>query len=135
VVAAALLSLLLGPGGCSDGGNDPAAPAGDPGVTAVSYAAEVQPIWDANCLGCHGAGGSGGLDLRAAVGRAALVNVAATGYPGARVVPGDPHLSVLYRKIEGDPATGTRMPFGGAALSAGERLLIHDWIEQGALNN
>jgi hypothetical protein len=135
VAAASLLSLLLGLAGCSDGGNDPAVPVDDPGGTAVSYATDVQPIWDANCLGCHSAGGSGGLDLRAAVGRAALVNAAATGYSGSRVVPGAPHTSVLYQKIEGDPATGARMPFGGAALSAGERSLIHDWIEQGALDN
>ena len=54
---------------------------------------------------------------------------------GRARAPGDPHVSVLYQKLEGDPATGARMPFGGEALPPAQRLLIHDWIEQGAHNN
>lgn len=128
-VALALLALA----GCSDEGAEPVAP--DPEPAVVSFAAEIQPIFDANCVGCHGAGGSGGLDLRASATPGSLVNVAASGYAGSRVVPGDPHVSVLYLKVEGDASTGARMPFGGAALSPAQRTLIHDWIEQGALDN
>jgi len=83
----------------------------------------------------HAAGGSGGLDLRSATSYTLLVNTASTGYAGVRVLPGDPHVSVLYQKLEGDPATGAGMPFGGDALPPAQRLLIHDWIEQGAHNN
>lgn len=129
LAAIALLSLA----GCSDDGADPAVP--DPEPTVVSFAADIQPIFDANCLDCHGAAANGGLDLRAAATPGSLVNVASVGYAGTRVVPGDPHTSVLYLKVEGDASTGARMPFGRAALAPALRLLIHDWIEQGALDN
>ena len=127
--------LLIGLAGCSDQGS-PVDPDDHPppGSVPVSYAADVQPIWSANCVGCHGAGGEGGLDLRASAGTAAIVSVTATSYTGLRVVPGDPHSSVLYLKLEGDPRTGNRMPFGGA-LSADELAIIHNWIAEGAANN
>ena len=132
-----LLALLIAValGGCTDQGESVLTPPPDDQTPVVSFATDIQPIFDANCVGCHGAGGSGGLDLRASGSRAALVNVAAAGYAGLRVAPGDPLASVLYRKLEGDPATGARMPFGGAALTPAQRQLVHDWIEQGALDN
>jgi mono/diheme cytochrome c family protein len=133
--ALAAVLALLALSGCSDEGAEPMAPDPDPEPVVVSFAADIQPIFDANCVGCHGAGGSGGLDLRASATPGSLVNVAASGYAGSRVVPGDPHVSVLYLKIEGDASTGARMPFGGAALSPALRTLIHDWIEQGAPDN
>ena len=129
-----LLLVLLGLAGCSDEGTAPTGPPDDNGTTAPAYAADVQPIWNANCTGCHGAGGNGGLDLRASAGPAALVNVAASSYAGSRVVPGDPQSSVLYLKLEGDPSAGQRMPQGGA-LSTAELTIIHDWIVAGALDN
>jgi len=132
-LAPALL-LLLALAGCSDDGSAPNGP-DEPEPVAVSFAADVQPIFDARCVGCHGAGGNGGLDLRASATPGSLVNVAAAGYTGLRVAPGDPAASVLYLKVEGDPSTGPRMPFGGAALSAADRALIRDWIAQGAQDN
>jgi mono/diheme cytochrome c family protein len=130
----AAVFALLALAGCSDDGSAPNAP-NDPDPVAVSFAADIQPIFDGNCLGCHGAATSGGLDLRAAATPGSLVNAAATGYPGSRVVPGSPLTSVLYLKVQGDASTGDRMPLGGAALSAAQRALIRDWIEQGALDN
>lgn len=131
------LALLLGAAGCADHGVGTLEPAPDDDGHAhtVSFATDIQPIFDANCLGCHGAGASSGLDLRVATSYTLLVNAASTSYAGVRVVPGDPHVSVLYQKLEGDPATGARMPFGGEALPPAQRVLIHDWIEQGAHNN
>jgi len=133
IIKAGLLLALAGLTGCSDEGDVTMAPPDDP-APAVSYAADVQPIWNSHCIGCHGAGGNAGLDLRASAGPAALVNVAATGYAGSRVVPGDPDASVLTRKLQGDPTTGDRMPLGGA-LSAGQIETIRSWIAAGALNN
>ena len=62
--------MLLIIGGCSDSGNpvttEPPA-VDDCGVTdgdnssCVNYSTEIQPIFDANCTGCHG--GAGGLVL------------------------------------------------------------------------
>ena len=134
---ASALALLLGAVGCADHGVGTLEPAPDDDGHAhtVSFATDIQPIFDANCIGCHGAGASAGLDLRAATSYTLLVNAASSGYTGARVVPGDPHVSVLYQKLEGDPATGARMPFGGDALPPAQQLLIHDWLEQGAQNN
>lgn len=69
---------------------------------------------------------------------------------GMRVVPGRPDLSVMYQKLLPSPPCGVQMPadmtgystngtsdlkFSGSALSDAELQLIHDWIQQGALNN
>ncbi|MBM4130746.1 hypothetical protein FJ250_06925 [bacterium] len=133
VLLAATLALLA-LAGCSDHGSAPNG-SPDPDPATVSFAAEIQPIFDTNCVGCHGDGGSAGLDLRATATPGSLVNVAATGHTGLRVTPGNAAASVLYLKVEGDPSTGARMPFGGAALSVTQRGLIRDWIAQGALDN
>ena len=53
LATAMALVALLALGGCSDGGADPTAPAPDPEPTVVSFAADIQPIFDDNCLGCH----------------------------------------------------------------------------------
>ena len=134
VGGALLLACLLALAGCSDSGDPTGAPPLDTPATAT-YAADVQPIWDAHCTSCHGAVANAGMDLRASAGTAMLVNVAATGYAGTRVVPGSPSTSVLYLKLQGDPSTGARMPFGGAALSAAELEKVRLWIAGGALDN
>lgn len=69
---------------------------------------------------------------------------------GMRVVPWEPDHSVMYQKLTPSPPCGTQMPadstrfftngtselkFSGAALSADELGLIHDWIQEGALDN
>ncbi len=129
-----ILAFVLALAGCSDSGDPISAPP-DNNPPTVSYAADVQPIWNAHCTGCHGAVANAGMDLRASAGTAMLVNVAATGYAGTRVVPGSPSTSVLYLKLQGDASTGARMPLGGAALSAGELENVRLWIAGGALND
>jgi len=117
--------------GCSDHG-DPLVPEDTvPQPDPVSFATEVQPIFDASCVGCHGAGGNGGLDLRAGSSRANLVGVPATGGGGDRVVAGDSAASVLYQKLTG---VGGLMPPTGA-LPAAEVDLVATWIDEGALDN
>ncbi|MDX2473162.1 MAG: hypothetical protein QNL91_05590, partial [Candidatus Krumholzibacteria bacterium] len=97
--------------------------------------ADLQPIIDARCISCHGAGGFGGLDLSANVAWANLLGVESMGYsPRQRVVTGNPEESVLYLKITGDPSVGGRMPQGGT-LDADMIELFRVWIAQGALNN
>ena len=128
---AGLALLVLVAGGCSDRGSDPVAPGGG-GPVPVSYAAEVQPIWNAACTGCHG--GIAGLDL-AAPGQPRR--------PGGRGVhqlgrdaggAGDPAASILYRKISGDSGVGDRMPQGGA-LGTDDIETVRRWIAEGALDN
>lgn len=134
VGGALVLALLLALAGCSDSGDPTGAPPLDNPPT-VSYAADVQPIWNAHCTTCHGAVANAGMDLRASAGTAMLVNVASTTYGGSRVVPGSPSTSVLYLKLQGDASTGDRMPLGEAALSAAELEKVRLWIAGGALND
>ncbi len=135
VVGGALaLACLLALAGCSDSGDPTGAPPINMPPTAT-YAADVQPIWDAHCTSCHGAAANAGMDLRSTAGTAMLVGVASATYGGSRVVPGDPAASVLYLKLQGDVSTGDRMPLGGAALSAGELEKVRLWIAGGALND
>jgi mono/diheme cytochrome c family protein len=118
--------------GCSDRGEDPMAPAG--GADPVSFAADVQPIFNSNCIGCHGENGNGGQDLRAASSYANLVGVDASGYVGKRVVAGSPDLSVLFLKMTGAPGAGSVMPPAGS-LPTGMTDLVRQWIAEGALEN
>ena len=98
----------------------------------VSFANDIQPVFDQNCVSCHPA--SGNLDLTAGNSYANLVNVNASGYSGKRVVPGDSEQSILFKKIDGSSAYGSNMPLGGS-LSQMEINLIKKWIDEGALNN
>jgi len=127
--ASGILVLLLA--GCSDHGTAPPPDDGG-GAGPVSYAADVQPIWNANCVVCHGV--NGGLDLGAPGSRANLVGVASTSWGGVRVVAGDPGSSVLYRKLTGDGGVGDRMPQGGA-LDPGDIETVRRWIAEGAGDN
>jgi len=98
----------------------------------ISFANDVQPIFDQSCKSCHPS--SGNLDLTAANSYNQLVNVNASGYSAKRVVPGDPDNSVLYKKIDGSGAYGSNMPLGGN-LSAAQINTIKQWITEGAQNN
>ena len=98
----------------------------------ISFANDVQPIFDQSCTSCHP--GSGNLDLTAANSYNQLVNVNASGYSAKRVVPGDAANSVLYKKIDGSGAYGSNMPLGGN-LSTAQINIIKQWIVEGAKNN
>jgi hypothetical protein len=119
--------------GCSDHGTDPTKnDTVDPAT--VSFAADLQPVFDLNCGTCHAAGGNGGLDLRQGVAWGNLVGAAAVGYAQQRVVPGRPDLSLLYLKLSGSVGVGDRMPLGGA-LPANELENVRIWIVEGARDN
>jgi ankyrin repeat protein len=93
----------------------------------VDFARDVQPIFRANCYGCHNAGLQSGnfrLDRR----RDSMPN--RVGANGARIVPGDSASSRLYRRVSGSEA-GLQMPPTGA-LRAEEIRTIKTWIDQGA---
>ncbi len=106
-------------------------------VATPSYASDVQPIWTAQCVGCHGASNpDGGLTLVDGSSRAALVNqpMVKSCSDVTRVVPGAPSSSGLIDRLTGT-SCGTRMPEGGSALSASDLVLIQSWILRGALDN
>lgn len=121
-------------GACSDEG-DPVAPGGEAPPDSVSYSADVQPIFNARCTGCHGAGGSGGLDLRSPQSYDNLVDAESPNYRAPRVEPGDPAASVLFDKISGGGVFGDRMPLGQDPLATSQIETIRRWIEQNAPRN
>ncbi len=95
---------------------------------AVDFDAEIQPIFTASCVGCHG--NSGGLSLASGSAEANLVDVVSTNYaPALRVASGDPAASVLYNKVAGTGVHGQIMPVGGT-LTTEQIALISDWITE-----
>jgi mono/diheme cytochrome c family protein len=102
------------------------APTATPGGTAtVSYRRDIQPIFDRNCVSCHG--GQAGLYLDS------YDRLMAGSARGPVVVPGDPQASELVRRITGQSQPA--MPLGRAPLSAAEIEAIVTWIAEGAPNN
>lgn len=126
------LILIIGMG-CITNTED-LTPGDDPGneepiIENVSYANQVQPIFNGNCTGCHGS--SGGLNLSSYT---QLMNSAGSNYSGRIVVAGDANASGLVDKIEVNPDFPQRMPVGGT-LSNEEIEIIRVWINEGAQNN
>ena len=108
----------------------------------VSYAAQVQPIWNASCTSatCHGGSSAATtLVLTSAKSWAALVNVKSG--PAAcsgkvLVVPSNVASSYLVNKLTGTGmCAGTQMPKGGAALSTAQVDAVRAWICRGAKND
>ena len=98
-------------------------------VLAVDYETEIQPIWTASCVGCHG--NSAGLSLAAGSSYDNLVDVSSSNYaPALRVVSGDPSTSVLYNKVAGTGVNGQQMPQNGTPLTAEQLTLISTWITE-----
>jgi hypothetical protein len=103
----------------------------------VSYAGQVQPIWNSSCTtNCHGGNRpSAGLDLTPAGSYADLVNGPAD-CGRTLVVPRSPSTSYLLNKLTGQGmCSGTQMPARGVSLAQGQLDLIRGWICQGALKN
>jgi len=94
-------------------------------TAAVSFAADVLPIFEESCTRCHGGSRqSGGLRLDS---YAALM---AGGDEGAVVIPNDAAGSLLVELI-----TSGKMPRNAASLPADELTLITDWVNAGARDN
>lgn len=88
--------------------------AGDPS-TPVLFKTEIQPIFDANCTKCHGAGRA--PDLRASNSFSSLTTGGYVGQPAES--------SKLYRMVNS----------GHGNLPLADRFKILYWIQQGAKNN
>lgn len=140
-----LAILLMGACGGDDPPPEPSEPASgalDLGPVAdepVAYA-QVQTLFDRNCVACHPAVNAS-LDLTAGNSYAEVVGAQALEAPDlVRVVAGDPDSSFLYLKVAGFaglgdiPAYGTRMPPSAPRLPADEIRILRDWIAQGAKN-
>ena len=96
-------------------------------VEGVSFARDVQPIFDNKCVACHPVAYPY-LDLRPGRSYAELVRVSARTRPAfERVLPGRPELSYL---LTHPPDPSLRV-----LLDEEERELIARWIEEGARDN
>ncbi len=101
-----------------------------PAVTrTVDFAADIQPLFQKNCLSCHGPDHQEG-GLRLDQKQRALIG----GDSGAEIVAGKSAESRLVRVIAGtDEDFGLMPPKGkGKPLSAEEIGLVRAWIDQGA---
>lgn len=97
--------------------------AGGTAVAALSFEAEVAPIFREHCAACHGSLGGWDSD--------SLDAVLSTGDHAPVVIPGDPEGSLLVHKIQGTQTEGLQMPPSGL-MSEYEIQVIIDWIAAGA---
>ncbi len=136
---------MMGPGMMGRSAPPPVgtpAPTATPGGTAtVSYRRDIQPIFNRNCVSCHGGQAlpfDSAQDKRQSSGQAGLYldsydHVMAGSARGPVVIPGNPQASELVRRIKG--LSQPRMPLGGAPLPAADIDAIVTWIAEGAPNN
>jgi hypothetical protein len=91
----------------------------------VSYVTDVEPIFKAHCVQCHGPdGASGGLRLDTASG------TVKGGKSGALYIAGKSSDSLLMKRLQG--VGGPRMPMGFNPLTDAQMQTISRWIDEGA---
>ncbi len=120
--AAVTASLVLALAGCGGG------------ESVVSFAGQVKPILDSNCVSCHVAGQAGyevsGLALDSYAGL-----MQGTRF-GKVVLPGNPQDSVLNMLAEGRADPSISMPHGDQrGLYKEELATLRTWVAQGAQDN
>jgi hypothetical protein len=142
MTGALLVATLAGCAGSGDGDGENGGGNGcePPAAPTISYAGNVQPIYDTSCAlaGCHlGAVPAFGLTLAAGTSYEATVDVKALERPQLFFVePGNPDASYLVRKIEGGPdIAGDLMPVDAPPLTSDEISAIRQWITECALDN
>lgn len=91
----------------------------------ISYANDVQPLFNRLCVKCHG-----GEETEEGLVLKSYAEVMAGSFNGPVVVPGDAAGSLLV-----DLITKGEMPKRGPRLLPGELRAITDWVAQGARNN
>lgn len=107
---------------------------------AVSFASDLQPVFNASCndTPCHGGRRpQADLNLTGAQSFGALVGAASARCQNrTRVVPGDVAASYLMNKLTGvGMCQGSQMPKGASALPADTIAKFQAWICRGAQNN
>ncbi len=144
-VTVAVLLALSGCAGDDTGADSMTGPSSDStGAAAVTHDADIQPIWDAHCVGaCHEAGGEWPLlDMSDGEAYDALVNGMSSQAAGLMFVEaGDTNMSYLWHKINGTQASagggGVDMPkprpmMDATVMTAEEISTVEDWINAGA---
>lgn len=102
-------------------------------VSPVSFATQVKPILDRNCVECHKAAGQGygrsGLRLDS------YESLMAGTKFGPVIKPGSAISSSLYLLVAGKADPSIRMPHNRGPLPNEDVETIKNWIDQGAKNN
>ena len=93
----------------------------------VSFAADVAPVFVANCVGCHDA-----AQPESNFSMVTLERLLRGGRGGVPVVAGKGADSLLVKKLKGAGIEGQRMPLGKQPLPDDVIATIQKWIDQGA---
>ncbi|MEX2115218.1 MAG: c-type cytochrome domain-containing protein [Pirellulales bacterium] len=100
---------------------------GAAGDDVVIFAVDVQPIFAAHCVKCHGPDiQSSGLRLDA------RTHAEAGGYTGAPIIGGTLETNEVYRRVS-STERAYRMPKNSPALSSEQIETIRRWVAQGAV--
>ena len=124
LVASGIITLILAGCGSDPGPEEPDLTATAEFVGAVSYAADVQPIFNQHCGPCHTTEQQGGLSLMS------HEDVITSGEHAPIVDPGRPDTSLLMIAMR-----LTLMPHEGIGLSDQDIQIVADWIALGAPDN
>ncbi len=110
---------------------------GDTPPLGPTFSSIQANVFDAECIACHaGANAPLGLRLDEVSSYGMLVGVASVQEAGVlRVDPGDPGLSYLIHKLEGNGAIGGQMPLNAPALPQSTIAFVRQWITDGALQD
>jgi len=118
LAAEAEAAAMSGKGGTAKMG------AGPPAVLELKFA-DIEPIFKANCIGCHSEGnGKDGVELFS------HASVMKGGEHGAIVVPGDAKASLLSKVLRASDGKKQMPPKG--PIRDNEIAKIEAWINQGA---
>ena len=99
-----------------------------PVLSQVDYSDQIQPIFDNNCIGCHGGINNLYLDSYPSL-------MAGSSTNGPVIISGDSDNSILVQKILGTAGFGDRMPSNDPTYfdsNSNDLQLIKNWIDQGA---
>ncbi|WP_455211543.1 c-type cytochrome domain-containing protein [Kaarinaea lacus] len=123
VMTGILTAISIGLSGC---GKEP--------QREVSFAKDIRPIIDANCIKCHASGGQGfeasGLNMES------YESLMRGTKFGPVIKAGDALSSTLMILIDGRADPSINMPHGDNEPLSGEQIkLFEQWINQGAKNN
>jgi len=105
--------------------------------TPVSFAVDIQPIFDMRCRFCHYPTGGSPIGIQTSrLDLSTYQTLRAGGNGGIEFTAGMPCTSLLFEKLGPGPPFGSRMPLNGPPFLDDRQLqLVHDWIAEGALEN
>ena len=94
------------------------------------YSTRVRPIFEANCMRCHG-----GLNRRGGLNMDTRESMLKGGHDGSVLVPGDPAKSLLVKLIrhEGPADDPMDMPPKRPKLSDADIAVVTQWVRAGAV--